>query len=91
LVSFASIGNRPFVAEVPIGRIVRVLPAPGQLFRQAVVAPFVDFTSIDVVGVVIASPRNVRRDSLLPPSPSPSSSPSTAPRRSPSPSPSGSG
>lgn len=93
LVSFASIGNRPFVAEVPIGRITRVLPAPGQLFRQAVVAPFVDFTSIDIVGVVVGEPRTIRRDSLLPPSPSPAASPSQSPpaRRSPSPSPSGNG
>src|SRR3954453_13751674 len=62
LVSFASIANRPFVAagpnrpfggEVPIGRIPKVLPPPGQLFRTAVVRPFVDFTAIDVVGVVV--------------------------------------
>src|SRR3954464_1533305 len=95
LVSFASIGNRPFVAEVPIGRITKVLPTPGQLFRTAVVAPFVDFSAIDVVGVVVGQPRTVRRDSLLPPSPSPSpspSSPSPSPPSSPSsPSPSGSG
>ncbi|HET6816186.1 MAG TPA: rod shape-determining protein MreC [Mycobacteriales bacterium] len=91
LVSFASIGNRPFVAEVPIGRIVRVFPEPGQLFRTAVVAPFVDFTSIDVVGVVVASPRTIRRDSLLPPSPRPSPSQSRSPGRSPSPTPSPSG
>ena len=99
LVSFASIANRPFVAEVPIGRIIKVLPTPGQLFRTAVVAPFVDFTAIDVVGVVVGQPRNVRRDSLLPPSPtpSPSTSPSagsssgTSAGSSPSPAPSGSG
>jgi rod shape-determining protein MreC len=99
LVSFASIGNRPFVAEIPIGRITKVLPTPGQLFRSAVVAPFVDFTSIDVVGVVVGQPRPVRRDSLLPASPSPSPSPdrssgaspepSTAARTQPSPSRSG--
>src|SRR4051794_6953913 len=76
LVSFASIANRPFVAEVPIGRITKVLPTPGQLFRTAVVRPFVDFTAIDVVGVVVGQPRTVRRDSLLPPSPTPSPSPS---------------
>jgi rod shape-determining protein MreC len=86
LVSFASIGNRPFVAEVPIGRIIKVLPTPGQLFRTAIVAPFVHFTAIDVVGVVVGEPRTVRRDSLLPPSPSPSPSPSSS-----SPTPSGSG
>src|SRR3954464_10844554 len=76
LVSFASLANRPFVAEVPIGRITKVLPTPGQLFRTAVVAPFVDFTAIDVVGVVVSQPRTARRDSLLPPSPTPSPSPS---------------
>src|SRR3954452_14179717 len=76
LVSFASIANRPFVAEVPIGRITRVLPTPGQLFRTAVVQPFVDFTAIDVVGVVVGQPRTVRRDSLLPPAPTPSPTPS---------------
>src|SRR3954464_4266109 len=87
LVSFASIGNRPFVAEVPIGRITKVLPTPGQLFRTAIVASFVDYTAIDVVGVVVGTPRTVRRDSLLPPSPRPSPSPlqqSPAPGPSPS-------
>jgi rod shape-determining protein MreC len=84
LVSFASIANRPFVAEVPIGRITKVLPTPGQLFRTAVVAPFVDFTAIDVVGVVVGQPRTIRRDSLLPPSPTPSvaASPEPSPGRS---------
>ncbi|MBV9291026.1 MAG: rod shape-determining protein MreC [Frankiales bacterium] len=67
--------DRPFVPEVPIGRITRVLPTPGQLYRKAVVAPFVDFTSIDIVGVVVAAPRTVPRDSLLPPSPSPTPTP----------------
>src|SRR3954447_22368652 len=86
LVSFASLGNRPFVAEVPIGRITKVLPTPGQLFRTAVVAPFVDFTAIDVVGVVVGQPRPVRRDSLLPASPSPSPSPDRSSGPSPEPS-----
>ena len=86
LVSFASIGNRPFVAEVPIGRITKVLPAPGQLFRTAVVAPFVDFTAIDVVGVVVGQPRSVRRDSLLPASPTPTPSPDRSTGASPQPS-----
>src|SRR3954451_8303665 len=76
LVSFASIANRPFVAEVPIGRITEVLPTPGQLFRTAVVQPFVDFTAIDIVGVVVGQPRTVRRNSLLPPAPTQSPTPS---------------
>jgi rod shape-determining protein MreC len=87
LVTFPSINNRPFPAEVPIGRVVKVEPTPGQLTRTAVVAPYVDFTAIDVVGVVVGVPRAIPRNSLLPPRPSPSPSPS----RSPSPSPSTSG
>ena len=87
LVTFPSIGNRPFPAEVPIGHITRIEPTPGQLFRTAIVAPYADFTSIDVVGVVVAVPRTIPRNSLLPPSPSPSpSSPAPSPS---SPAPSG--
>src|SRR3954452_19729848 len=84
LVSFASIGNRPFVAEVPIGRITKGLPtprplvrtAPGEPFPRAIVEPFAHFTALDVVAVVVGQPRSIRRDSLLPPSPTPSPTPS---------------
>lgn len=100
LVTFASIGDRPFIPEVPIGHIVKVQPTPGQLFSSGIVAPYVDFNSIDIVGVVVAETRTVKRDSLLPPrptpsptpsSPSPSVTPSTPPGRSGSPSPTPSG
>jgi rod shape-determining protein MreC len=85
LVTFASINDRPFVPEVPIGRITRIVPTPGQLYRTAIVKPYVDFTSIDVVSVVVSTPRHVKRNSLLPPSPTPSPTPTT-----PSPTPSSS-
>ena len=85
LVSFGSQGDRPFVAEVPIGRISRIEPTPGELYRTGIVAPYVDFTSLDVVGVVVNTPRTVKRDSLLPPSPTPSPTPSGSPSGSPSP------
>lgn len=102
LVTFASEGERPFIPEVPIGRIVRVQPTPGQLYSTGIVSPFVDFSSVDIVGVVVATPRTVKRDSLLPPSPtpspsvtssspSPSGSPSGSPSESPSESPSPTG
>ncbi len=95
LVTYASIGDRPFVPEVPIGHIVRVQPTPGQLFSSGIVAPYVDFGSIDIVGVVVGTPRTVKRDSLLPPSPTPSPSagapsPSASSSPSSSPSPTGS-
>ena len=72
--TFASIGGRPFVPEVPIGHITRIEPTPGQLFSSGVVAPYVDFNSVDVVGIVVGEPRTIKRDSLLPPSPTPSPS-----------------
>jgi rod shape-determining protein MreC len=86
LVTFPSIRNRPFPAEVPIGHITRIEPTPGQLYRTAVVTPYADFTSLDVVGVVVAVPRTIPRNSLLPPSPTPSPQPSTPAPTSPSPS-----
>jgi rod shape-determining protein MreC len=88
LVTFASIGDRPFVPEVPIGRITRVPPSAGQLAATAVVSPYVNFTTVDIVGVVVGEPRTIPRDSLLPPSPTPSPNPS--PNPTPSGTPSGS-
>jgi rod shape-determining protein MreC len=90
LVSFGSEADRPFVPEVPIGRITRIEPTPGQLYRTGIVDPYVDYTSLGLVSVVVGTPRTVERDSLLPPTPTPS--PSATPSGSPSPgqSPSGS-
>src|SRR5207248_257438 len=99
LVTFGDIGQKPFVPEVPIGRVTRVVPTPGALTRTAEVVPYVAFDSLDVVGVVVSAPRTIKRDSLLPPPPSPSPSPTPShppatppatPSRSASPSPSAS-
>ncbi|HEU5033382.1 MAG TPA: rod shape-determining protein MreC [Mycobacteriales bacterium] len=81
LVTFGSKGDVPFVPEIPIGHITRVEPTPGELFRRGVVAPYVNYTAIDVVGVIVGMPRTVPRNSLLPPSPTPSpaASPSSTP------------
>jgi rod shape-determining protein MreC len=100
LVTFGDKNDRPFVPEVPIGHITKVVPTPGQLFSSGIVAPYVDFSSVDVVGVVIDVTRTNKRDSLLPPSPtpspaptspSPSVTPSSPPGKSGSPSPNPSG
>jgi rod shape-determining protein MreC len=83
LVTFGDINNRPFVPEVPIGRVTKVEPVNGALTRTAIVAPYVRFTTVDVVGVVVAMPHPPKRDSLLPPSPTPSQTPT--PTQSPTP------
>jgi rod shape-determining protein MreC len=71
LVTFASGPGGPFVPEVPIGKITHVTPANGQIAQTASVAPFVDFHSLDIVAVVVDAPKSIKRDSLLPASPTP--------------------
>jgi rod shape-determining protein MreC len=79
LVTFASLNDRPFVPEVPIGRITKVVPSAGQLYSTGRVKPFVNYDAIDVVGVVVAVPRTLPRDALVAPSPTPSPTPSPQP------------
>ncbi|HEY3681670.1 MAG TPA: rod shape-determining protein MreC [Streptosporangiaceae bacterium] len=87
IVTFGSHGDSPYVPGVPIGTVQRVEATPGSLTRTAVVSPFVTFTTLDVVGVVVSPPRSDPRDAVLPPKPSPSASPSATPSSSPSGSP----
>jgi len=52
LVTFGSVGGRPYVPGVPVGQVVSVTSQPGTLTQSALVQPFVDFTGLGVVGVV---------------------------------------
>jgi rod shape-determining protein MreC len=54
LVTFGSVGGRPYVPGVPVGRIVAVTTPPGSLTPTALVQPFASFTGLGVVGVVIS-------------------------------------
>ena len=54
LVTFGSVGGRPYVPGVPVGQVVSVTSQPGSLTQSAVVSPFVDFTGLGVVGVVVS-------------------------------------
>jgi len=78
LVTFGSVGDRPYVPGVPVGDVTSVTSNPGSLTQTATVQPFADFTALGVVGVVIAPPRTNPRDSVLPPSPAASASASPA-------------
>ncbi|MER5479552.1 rod shape-determining protein MreC [Streptomyces sp. NPDC002734] len=71
LVTFGSQGDRPFVPGVPVGVVSRVDPAGGDLTRTVYVTPFVGFTQLDIVGVVVQGPGKDPRDSVLPPKPKP--------------------
>ncbi len=52
LVTFGSVGGRPYVAGVPVGQVTQVTTKPGSLTPTALVRPYVDFTGLGVVGVV---------------------------------------
>jgi rod shape-determining protein MreC len=71
LVTYASAGNRPYVAGVPVGVISKVEPRANALTVNALVKPYVDFTSLSVVGIVVVPPAQNPRFSVLPPPPKP--------------------
>jgi rod shape-determining protein MreC len=53
LVTWGSQNGAPYVAGVPIGRVTTVFSSPRQLSKRAVIEPFVNFSSLDLVGVVV--------------------------------------
>jgi rod shape-determining protein MreC len=53
LVTWGSKNGAPYVAGVPIGRVSAVYSTPRQQSTHAVIRPFVDFSSLDLVGVVV--------------------------------------
>lgn len=67
LVTFGSQSGRPFVPGVPVGKVVEVEATPGQLTKTVLVEPYVQFTRLDLVGVVVVPPRTDPRDAVLPP------------------------
>lgn len=69
LVTFGSQGGRPFVPGVPVGEVGEIRSTPGALTKTVEVRPFVKFTSLDTVGVVVEPPRTDPRDAVLPPAP----------------------
>jgi rod shape-determining protein MreC len=60
VVTWGSQNGVPYVAGVPIGTVESVYSNPRELAKHAVIDPYVDFTSLDVVGVVV--PRTTKGD-----------------------------
>lgn len=63
VVTWGSENGVPYVAGIPIGKVESVYSTPRELAKHAVIDPFVDFTSLDVVGVVV--PRKTQGDRLV--------------------------
>jgi rod shape-determining protein MreC len=69
LVTSASVRDRPYVPGVPVGQVERVQNKAGALTALALVQPYVNFTALGVVGIVIVPPRRNPGFSVLPPRP----------------------
>lgn len=57
VVTWGSRNGAPYIAGVPIGSVTRVVTSPRELSKTVIVEPFVDFSSLDMVGVVVAADR----------------------------------
>ena len=64
--TYASVGDQPEVPGVPVGTIVSVQPSTDSLTQTALVRPFVNFTALGVVGIVVQVPQHNPRISILP-------------------------
>src|SRR5689334_21812296 len=75
LVTFGSQADKPFVPGVPVGVVSRVDPSGGDLTRTIYVTPYVSFSKLDIVGVVVEAPRKDPRDTVPPAKPKPTPTP----------------
>lgn len=55
VVTWGSPGGAPYLPGVPVGAVVGVHSSPAELTQTAEVRPYVDFSSLDVVGIVTAA------------------------------------
>lgn len=53
VVTWGSDNGAPYVPGIPIGRVTTVFSSPRELSKRAVIDPLVDFSSLDLVGVVV--------------------------------------
>ncbi len=55
VVTWGSEGGAPYVSGVPVGRVSAVFSSIRETSQRAVIAPFVDFGALDLVGIVVPS------------------------------------
>ncbi len=55
VVTWGSDGGAPYISGVPVGRVTSVYSSLRENSQRAVIEPFVDFGSLDLVGVVVPS------------------------------------
>jgi rod shape-determining protein MreC len=55
VVTWGSEAGAPYVSGIPVGRVTSVYSSVRETTQHAVIAPYVDFGSLDLVGVVVPS------------------------------------
>jgi rod shape-determining protein MreC len=71
LVTGPSASNQPYIAGVPVGVVTKLISINGALTEAAAVRPYVDYTALSVVGVVLVPPAQNPRFAAVPPLPHP--------------------
>jgi rod shape-determining protein MreC len=71
LVTGASASDQPYIPGVPVGVITKLISVNGALTEAAEVRPYVDYTALSVVGVVLTPPAQDPRFAAVPPLPHP--------------------
>ena len=71
LVTGPSPSGRPYVPGVPVGVITKLVSKNGALTEAADVRPYVNYTALSVVGIVITPPAQNPRFAAVPPLPPP--------------------
>jgi len=66
IVTYASVNDRPEVPGVPVGTVISVQNSGNALTQTALVRPFVTFTALGVVGIVVEVPKHSAGISILP-------------------------
>ncbi|HKA68553.1 MAG TPA: rod shape-determining protein MreC [Actinomycetes bacterium] len=66
LVTFGSTAGRPYVPGVPVGSVVSVSRGADGASRTVEVLPYVRFSSLDLVGIVVEQVRRDSREAVLP-------------------------
>jgi rod shape-determining protein MreC len=71
LVTGPAPSGQPYVPGVPVGVITKLVSKNGALTEAADVRPYVDYTALSVVGIVITPPAQNPRFAAVPPLPHP--------------------
>lgn len=58
VLSWGSPGGTPYLPGIPIGRVTSVSASPVELTETATVQPYVDFSALDIVGVITGRGRS---------------------------------